>query len=329
MGLSNQEKGLETLVAKNAVSPVPVSGLKKRGFWADVFRHWQLYVVLLIPLILVAIFNYAPMYGIIIAFKDYSTKKGIMDSVWVGFKHFEKFFSSAKSMTIIGNTLILSFYSLLASIPIPIALAIMLNEAKSKHFKKAVQMMTYAPYFISTVVIVSMLFQFTDVRIGIINKIMEIFGVEAVNYMGKAEWFRHLYVWSGVWQGAGYGAVIYIAALSGIPGELYEAATIDGANKWRRIWSIDLPMLLPTVSIMLILNLGQIMNVGFEKVYLMQNAANASVSEVISTYVYKIGLVQNNFSFSTAINLFNSVVNLVLVVAVNAISSKLSNTSLF
>lgn len=303
--------------------------LNKRSFWSEVFSHWQLYVVLAVPLVLVVIFNYAPMYGIIIAFKDFSAKRGIMDSVWVGMKHFEKFFSNTKSMNIIANTLILSFYSLIASVPIPIILAIMLNETKNRRFKKTVQLMTYAPYFISTVVIVSMLMQFTDVRIGIINKIIGLFGMNEINFMGKSEWFRHLYVWSGVWQGAGYGAVIYIAALSGIPNELYEAATIDGANKWRRIWSIDLPMLLPTVSIMLILNLGQIMNVGFEKVYLMQNAANASVSEVISTYVYKIGLVQNNMSFSTAINLFNSVVNLVLVVVVNAVSNKLSNTSLF
>lgn len=302
---------------------------RRHGLWQDVLAHWQLYVILLLPLVLVAVFNYAPMYGIIIGFKDFSPKKGIMGSDWVGLKYFIQFFSSSKSLNIIGNTLILSLYSLVASIPVPIILAIALNEMNNRVFKKSVQMVTYAPYFISTVVIVSMLIQFTDSRLGIINKLTGLFGIPAVNYMGKAEWFRHLYVWSGVWQSAGYGAVIYMAALTGIPFELYEAAKIDGASKWRKIWSIDLPMILPTVSIMLILNLGQVMNIGFEKVYLMQNAANAQVSEVVSTYVYKIGLVKMNMSFSTAINLFNSVVNLVLVVAVNAISKRLSDTGLF
>lgn len=301
----------------------------KRGLWQDILAHWQLYVILLLPLALVAVFNYAPMYGIIIGFKDFSPKKGIMGSDWVGLKYFIQFFSSNKSLNIIGNTLILSLYSLVASVPVPIVLAIALNEMNNRVFKKSVQMVTYAPYFISTVVIVSMLIQFTDSRLGIINKFTGLFGIPAVNYMGKSEWFRHLYVWSGVWQGAGYGAVIYMAALTGIPFELYEAAKIDGASKWRKIWSIDLPMILPTVSIMLILNLGQVMNIGFEKVYLMQNAANAQVSEVVSTYVYKIGLVKMNMSFSTAINLFNSVVNLILVVTVNAISKRLSDTGLF
>ena len=301
----------------------------KKNLWHQIMGNWQLYVLLILPVSLMLLFNYAPMYGVIIAFKNYSTKLGIMGSHWVGMTHFTKFFSNAKSIAIIQNTLILSLYQLIASVPIPIILAIMLNETKNQRFKKAVQLATYAPYFISTVVIVSMLIQFTDGRIGIINKLTGVFGADPVNFMGKKEWFRHLYVWSGVWQGAGYGAVIYIAALSGISTELYEAARIDGANKWKRVFYIDLPMLLPTVSIMLILNLGQVMNIGFEKVYLMQNAANSAVSEVISTYVYKIGMIQQNFSFSTAINLFNSVVNMVLVITVNAISSKLGDTSLF
>lgn len=311
------------------LQPAAPSFVSRHKTLGSILRHWQLYAILLFPLALMAVFNYAPMYGILIAFKDYSTTKGILGSDWVGMKHFVRFFSAGNSLQIILNTLILSLYSLLANIPVPIILAITFNETKNRIFKKVVQMATYAPYFISTVVIVAMLIQFTDIRIGIINKMLGLFGVPAVNYMAEREWFRHLYVWSGVWQGAGYGAVIYLAALTGIPTELYEAAKVDGASKWRKIWSIDLPLLFPTVSIMLILNLGQLMNIGFEKVYLMQNPANSSVSEVISTYVYKMGLINMNMSFSTAVNLFNSVVNLVLVILVNGISKRLSNTSLF
>jgi putative aldouronate transport system permease protein len=291
--------------------------------------HWQLYLLLSIPIILVIIFNYIPIYGIIIAFKNYKVSKGIIGSSWVGFKYFRQFFSSPSSIQIIRNTITISLYSILASIPFPVLLAIFLNEMRNKYFKKTVQMVTYAPYFISTVVLVSMVMQFLDPRIGIINKIISMIGFEPKPFMAIEQYFTHIYVWSGIWQGTGYGAIIYLAALSGINPELYEAATIDGANKWQKILYIDIPSILPTVTIMLILNFGQVMNVGFEKTYLMQNAANMNASEVISTYVYKIGLINMNMSFSTAVNLFNSGVNLIMILLVNYIANKLSETSLF
>lgn len=315
-------------ITKNNVKTNKIENKQNKNIQA-ILKHWQLYAILAIPVILVIIFNYVPMYGVIIAFKNFSARKGIMGSPWVGMRYFNQFFSSTKSLSIIWNTLYLSLYTIIAGLPIPILLAIMLNEMKNKFFKKTVQMVTYAPYFISTVVLVAMLIQFTDPRIGIINKFVGLFGVEPTNYMADSGWFSHLYVWSGIWQSAGYSAIIYLAALSSVPSELYEAATIDGANKWRRIWSIDLPLILPTVSILLILNFGQVMNIGFEKIYLMQNPANVNISEVIATYVYKMGMINMNMSFSTAVNLFNSVVNMILIVFVNWLSKRLSNTGLF
>lgn len=292
-------------------------------------RHWQLYLIILIPVLFVIIFNYIPMYGVIIAFKNYRIKEGIWGSPWVGLKYFEQFFKNPASYSIIVNTLKVSLYSIVAGFPLPILLAIGLNELKSRRFRKTIQMVTYAPYFISTVVLVGMLIQFSDPRIGLFNILLRAVGFDSVNFMAKESLFLHLYVWSGIWQSTGYGAVIYLAALAGIPLELYEAAVIDGANKWQRIWYIDVPSILPTAAILLILSFGQVMNVGFEKVYLMQNAANINASEVISTYVYKVGLINMNLSFSTAVNLFNSVVNLFMILFVNFTANRLNQVSLF
>lgn len=294
-----------------------------------ILRHWQLYVIILVPLILLIMFSYVPMYGVIIAFKNFKVSKGILGSPWAGLKYFNMFFNNPASVSIILNTIKISLYSIIAGFPTPIILAIALNEMKNRTFKKTVQMVTYAPYFISTVVLVGMIIQFCDVRIGIFNLLIRAVGGSPINFMAKEDLFIHLYVWSGVWQGTGYGAVIYLAALSGISPELYEAATIDGANKWQRIWYIDIPSILPTASILLILSFGQIMNVGFEKVYLMQNGANINASEVIATYVYKIGLINMNMSFSTAVNLFNSLVNFIMIMLVNAITNRMSQTGLF
>ena len=295
----------------------------------DMKRHWQLYCILAIPIIMLIIFRYVPMYGVIIAFKNFKVRQGILGSDWVGLKYFLQFFESQACAGVLWNTISISLYSIFASLPFPIILAIGLNEMRNQRFKKTVQMFSYAPYFISTVVLVSMVMQFLDPRIGIVNRIVQLLGGKSINYMAQERYFIHIYVWSGIWKNTGYSAIIFIAALSSVPPELYEAAVIDGASKMQKIRFIDLPFILPTVAIILILNFGQVMNVGFEKVYLMQNSANMSASEVISTYVYKVGLINMNMSYSSAVNLFNSVINMALLLIVNAVAGKVSDTSLF
>jgi len=301
----------------------------RQGLLSYMHRHWQLYVMLLVPVSLIITFNYVPIYGAIIAFKNFRVTKGIWGSDWVGFKYFEQFFRSPSSLTIIQNTVAISLYTIMASIPFPVLLAVALNETRRHRLKKTVQMVTYAPHFISTVVLVSMVMQFLDPRIGFINRIISMLGGESRAFMAIEQYFIHIYVWSGIWQSTGFDAIIYLATLSGISLELYEAARIDGANKWQKVCYIDIPAIIPTLSILLILNFGQLMDVGFEKTYLLQNAANINSSEVISTYVYKIGLINMNLSFSTAVNLFNSVVNTALIVLVNFAAGRLSKTSLF
>ena len=269
------------------------------------------------------------MYGLIIAFKRYRVSMGILRSPWVGFINFQRFFSSPTSMEIIWNTLALSVYSIVASFPLAIVLAISLNETKNKRWKKTIQMVTYAPYFISTVVLVAMMFQLLDSQIGIANLFLEMLGLPTQNFLGNPKLFRHVYVWSSIWQTSGYNAIIYLAALTGINPEFYEAAIVDGANKFQRIKYIDMPSIMPTVIILLILNMGYIMSVGFEKVYLMQNALNLETSEILSTYIYRVGLLNTDYSFSTAIGFFNSIINLVLLLTVNAIAKRTGEHSLW
>lgn len=290
--------------------------------------HWQLYLIILLPVLYILIFNYIPMYGALIAFKDYRVSLGIMGSPWVGLKYFKQFFSSPSSWLIIKNTLLISVYSIVAGFPIPILLAIAITEAKNKVFKNTVQMVTYAPYFISTVVMVGMIFQVFDPQVGIVSKLLGQ-SSSSINYLGDAKYFIHLFVWSGIWQGTGYASIIYIAALSGVDPSLQEAALIDGASKLKRIIHVDLPSIMPTIIILLILSVGGVMSVGFEKVFLMQNPMNASSSEIIATYVYKVGLLSGNFPFSTAVGLFNSAVNLVLLISVNSVAKKMGGTSLW
>lgn len=292
-------------------------------------KSWQLYLVILLPVIYLIIFKYAPMYGISIAFKDYIATKGITGSPWAGLKHFQYFFTSPLLFRLLYNTVGISLYSLLAGFPLPLILAVSLNEVKCVPFKKTVQMVTYAPYFISTVVMVSILLQFLSPQIGIVNNIIKMLGGEAINFMGEPDYFKSLYVWSGVWQYTGYSSIIYLAALTNIDPELHQAAIVDGASKLKRIWHIDIPGIMPTAVILLILNAGQLMNVGFEKVYLMQNNLNMSTSDVIATYVYRMGLLNSQFSYSTAVGLFNSAVNMVLLVIVNQAARKLGETSLW
>ena len=268
------------------------------------------------------------MYGIQIAFKQYNFSQGIWNSPWVGAKWFNMFFSSSQFMRLLMNTLVISFYSLVASFIQPIVLAIALNEMRCLPFKKTVQMVSYIPHFLSTVVVCGILQQVLSLN-GMVNNLLVIIGMDRIQFLGKPELFKHLYVWSGVWQNVGYNSIIYIAALAGISPELHEAAKVDGANIWQRIWNVDIPGILPTAVIMLIMRSGSILSVGFEKVFLLQNPLNMRTSDVISTYVYRLGMVNMEYSFSTAVGLFQSVVSLVMVCFVNTIARKVSETSLW
>ena len=292
-------------------------------------NHWQLYLIFLVPLVHIIIFKYIPIYGIQIAFKKWNPILGITGSKWVGMKYFVQFFNSPDAARIIWNTVRISMINLAFAFPMPIILALAVNACNSSRFRKTVQMITYAPHFISTVIMVGILMQMTDLRLGIINKVIGFFGIEPINFMGNANMFPWLYVFSGVWQQAGYKSVMYIAALAGISPELHEAATVDWANRFQRMLHVDIPGILPTIVLMLILDVGAMMNVGHEKVYLMQNTMNLGASEIISTYVYKVGLKQSNYSFSTAIGLMNTIVSLVLVSSTNYVSKKLTETSLW
>lgn len=302
---------------------------RKKQILLGLKSSWRLYVLLLPALAFVFIFQYIPLYGVQIAFRDYVITKGFWGSNWVGLKHFIYFLESPQFPLLMRNTLLISIYSLLWGFPIPIILALLLNEVKVPWFKKLIQNLTYAPYFISTVVIVSMLFNFFSPVNGIVNVFLNSLGIESIDFMGKNEYFRSLYIGSGIWQSTGWSSIIYLGALSGVDPELHEAAQIDGANRLQRIWHINLPGILPTIIMLLILSLGGILGVGFEKIYLMQNALNLEISEVISTYVYKVGIQGAKFSYTTAIGLFNSVINFILLLIVNTISKKATDISLF
>ncbi len=301
------------------------------AFWRGMRRSWRLYVMILLPLIWLLVFQYYPMYGAQIAFRNFLPGDNPLTAEWVGLANFQRFFHSTMFLTLIKNTLGLSLYSLAAGFPIPILFALSLNQLRNGLFKNSVQMVSYAPYFISTVVMVGMLLQFLDLRIGPINIILQSLGFPGKNFMGEAKLFPSIYVWSGIWQYTGFNTVIYLAALSGVDPALQEAAVMDGANRLQRIWFIDLPGIMPTAVTLLILNMGQLINVGFEKVFLMQNPLNLNLSEVISTYVYKVGLVGGvvNFSYAAAIGLFNSLIGFILLVMANQIIKKISNTSLW
>ena len=305
------------------------AAVKKQSFKAYMKGHYDLYLLLLPAILYTAVFLYIPMYGVLMAFQDYSPVKGIIGSNFVGLKHFKKFFSTYMAKQIISNTVILSGYSLLASFPFPVILALMLNYCVNRRFGKIVQTVTYMPYFISVMVLVGMMNIFFSTNYGVVNTVLQALGIEPFSFMSSEKSFRHMYVWSGIWQGMGYSSVIYFAALSGIDPTLYEAAELDGASKLQRIRYIDLPSIMPTVIIMLIVSAGNLMSIGFEKAYLMQNDRNSGVSEIIATYVYKVGLIDARYSFSAAINLFNSAINFVILIVINKISRKLSDTSLW
>jgi len=300
----------------------------KQSFLAGVKESKALYLLMLPSVIIFLLFTYYPMYGVIIAFKNFTPADGIFGSEWVGLQNFIQYFNSYQFGLTIRNTIVISLYTILVTFPLPIALALMCNQIRAKKFKKFFQVSTYLPHFISTVVMCGMLILFLSPSTGIISKLVGLFGFQLPNLMGSAAAFPHIYVWSEAWQHVGWDSILYIATLSSVDPSLYEAATMDGAGKWKKMLHVDVPALMPTVTIMLILRMGSVMSVGFEKVYLLQNTLNSSTSEIISTYVYKMGLISNQYSLSSAIGLFNNVINLALLLLVNAISKKISDTSL-
>ena len=294
-------------------------------------KNWDLYVMLLLPMLYIIIFKYVPIYGVQMAFRDYNIFKGMQGSPWVGLKYFRQFFSSSEFVKLIGNTLTISIYGLLAGLVFPIILALVLNYLNNLRFKKAVQTITYAPYFISTTVMVSIILNILAINSGPVNSFLQSIGLDQIDFLADPNKFAHVYVWSGIWQYTGYNAIIYIATLSGVDPTLHEAAVMDGANKFQRVWHIDLPSIKSTIIILLIMSMGGVLSTGFEKIYLMQNNLNIRASEVIDTYVYKIGLASPiaNYSYPTAIGLFQSLIGMVLIMGTNVIAKKVGGESLW
>lgn len=305
---------------------------RKKGIGSRIaadFKQNKFVILMALPVVLwYIVFHYVPLYGITIAFKNFSPMKGIIGSPWVGLRYFNEFFQGYYAWRVIKNTLLINVYQLIFGFPAPIILALLLNEIKNSTFKRTVQTVTYLPHFISIVVICGMIVDFTA-KGGVINTVLSVFGWTPANLLLKPEYFRTIYIGSGIWQGIGWGSIIYLAALSGIDTEQYEAATIDGANRWKQFVNVTLPGIAPTIIILLILNIGRLMSEGADKVILLYNPNTYETADIISSFVYRRGLIESNFSFSTAVGLFNSVVNLILLVTANKISRKVNETSLW
>ncbi len=301
----------------------------KRTFLRRVRQSGQLYLFVLPMLTYLVFFYFMPLYGIQIAFRDFSAKRGILDSQWVGLHYFKLFVSGPSFWTLIRNTSLISFYQLFIGLPFNISLALLINEIRSTRVKKIVQTLTYAPHFISVVIMISIIKFVLDLETGVFNRAAVFLGGKAYDYVNTSKYFRTVYVWSGIWQHTGWNAIIYLSALSAVPLELLEAAMIDGAGRLKRIWHINLPYILPTISLMLIFSLAGVLSVGYQKAFLMQSSKNLEASEIISTYVYKMGLVKAQYSYSGAIGLFNTVVNLFLTLSVNIIIKKFGQEGLF
>lgn len=296
--------------------------------WDKLWRNRYIYLMILPVAIYFVIFKYWPMGWLAIAFKDFKILKGFSGSEWVGLEHFETFFSNPDFLTLISNTLLLNIYSIAFCFTAPILFAVLLNEIKNKSFKKVTQTISYLPHFLSTVVMVSMVMTFLSPSLGVLNSFISSLGFDKINFLSEPQYFRTIMVISGIWQQVGWSSIIYLSALTGIDQSLYEAATVDGANKFKQIWHITLPGIRTTIIIMLILQIGNIMNVNFEKIYLFQNPLNLSVSEMLPTYVYKMGMVNSNYGLATAIGLFNSVISLGLVFVANRVSKKFSEVTI-
>lgn len=292
-------------------------------------KNWRLYLMLTPVIVYFILFYYVPMYGVQLAFKDFNAIKGIFNSPWVGFKHFERFFDSYYFWRLLKNTLGIGLYELAVGFPIPILLALMINEVGSKNYKRFIQTVTYMPHFLSTVVLVGMITIFLQPDTGIVNLLIKLSGGEPIRFLDEPSWFKSIFVMSGVWQHMGWSSIIYLAALSGIDPQLHESARVDGASRLQRIWHINLPGIMPTIIILLILRAGSILGVGFEKIFLLQNSLNMESSDVISTFVYRSGLLEAQYSFATAVDLFNSIINLIMLVTVNFIARRAGGSSLW
>lgn len=318
---------------KQAPSPVTQTGyrLPSRGqrMRTKAWKSRYLLLLLLPTLIWYAVFMYAPMYGLQIAFKDFVPRMGIAGSQWVGFKHFISFFRSEYFLRLIGNTLGISLYSIVVGFPIPIILALLMNEVGNKYFQKGVQTIAYLPHFISAVVVVSIINSVLSPSSGLLNQIIVFFGGDPIFFMADPKYFKTVYVLSDIWQSAGYNSIVYLAALTSIDPSLYEAATVDGASKWNKLIHITLPSILPTIMIMLILRMGTMFSVGYEKIMLMYNEATYETADVISTYLYRRAFKSGDYSFSAAVGLFNSVINFTIIFVFNKISAKISEVSLW
>lgn len=302
---------------------------KRKKLWQGIWRNRGLYLFLLPAMMYFTIFNVAPLYGLQIAFRDFKPADGITGSQWVGLKHIIKFVTSYSFWSLLKNTLVLSVYCLVITLPLALLLAIVLKYLPFARLSKAIQTISYMPHFVSMVVLVGMLKVFLMPGSGIVNVMLGNFGIDPIDFMGSPKWFPHLYAWTRVWSHMGYNAIIFIAALAGVSEDLHEAAIVDGANKWQRILNIDMPVVLPMFITLLIMQCGNLLNVGFEKVFLMQVASNLSVSEIISTYVYKMGLLNTQYSYSAAIGLFNNIIDCIILLAVNKIAQKTTESSLW
>lgn len=310
---------------KAVVQPHKLTGAQR---WKKIKKCKYLYLIMLVPIVYYILFHYLPMYGVIVAFKDYNIVKGVMGSPWAGIKHFQKFLTDPYFWKLVRNTLLLNIYGLVWGFPIPIILALLLNEVRGGKFKRIVQTVSYLPHFISTVVVCGMVVNFLSTD-GILNQIITALGGERIQYLMDPKYFRTIFTSSGIWQTAGWTSIIYLSALTGVDQEVVEAAMIDGANRWQRIRHVTLPAIAPTISTMLIMNLGKLMNLGYEKVLLLYNGSTYETADVISTYVYRRGILSNDFSYATAVGLFQSVIGVILLISANKISKKISETSLW
>ncbi|TMV46866.1 sugar ABC transporter permease [Paenibacillus mesophilus] len=294
----------------------------------SILKSRYYYLMFLIPFVYFVVFHYIPLFGILIAFKNYNVFQGVFDSPWVGTKYFRQFLSDPYFYKLLKNTLLIGVYHLLFSFPAPIVLALLLNELRHQVFKRIVQTVSYLPHFLSTVVVVGIIVNFMAYD-GIINRLLGLFGVEGIHFLMMPEWFRTIYIGSEIWQGIGWGSIIYLAALAGVDPQLYEAATIDGANRWKQMLHVTLPGIAPAIIILLLFNIGAVMSVSFEKVLLLSNGSNQEASDVISLHVYRRGLISNDLSYATAVGLFNSVLSVLFLTVANRVSKKVSETSLW
>jgi len=320
---------LVSSIAPEKVMAQPSIRKKRRGVWGNIWKFKTLYLLSLPGLLFFLIFKYVPLFGIVIAFKDYNLFKGVTDSPWVGLKHFQRMFEHYEFVDILTNTLLIAFYDMLFAFPAPIILALLLNELRKVIFKRTLQTVIYMPHFLSWAVIAGIMIEILSPSGGLINRIIEMFGFESRYWLGEESYIRSILVGSGIWRDAGYGTIIYLAALAGINPSLYEAAEMDGANRWKQTLYITLPALLPTITILFLLQIGNFLDFGFERVYVFLNPLNSANADILDTYIYRVGLVEMQYSYTTAVGVFKSVVGLVLIVLANQLSKKATGNSLY